>query len=69
MSRLKQITKGQRLSQGYRVYSTDGVACTLQGMSGGVGAKTGLYMVKVKDATAKGYSEIGVGGGDVGGIP
>ena len=62
MSRLKQITKGQHLSQGYRVYSTDGVACTLQGMSGGVGAKTGLYMVKVKDATAKGYSEIGVGG-------
>lgn len=45
MTRLKQITKGQHLSQAHRVYSTDGVACTLQGMSGGVGAKTGLYMI------------------------
>lgn len=25
--------------------------------------------VKVKEATAEGYAEIGVGGGDVGGIP
>ena len=41
-------------------------------MWGGAGAKTGLYIVKkvkVKEATAEGYAEIGVGGGDVGGIP
>jgi DNA (cytosine-5)-methyltransferase 1 len=31
--------------QGYRVYSSDGDSATLQGLAGGVGAKTGLYKV------------------------
>lgn len=29
--------------QGYRVYDTKGISCTLQGLAGGVGAKTRLY--------------------------
>jgi len=29
--------------QSYRVYGIDGNACTLQGLAGGIGAKTGLY--------------------------
>lgn len=39
---LKEITKGT--SQGYRVYSTEGISQTLVGEGGGLGAKTGLYM-------------------------
>lgn len=31
--------------QGYRVYDTEGVACTQTSGSGGTGAKTGLYLV------------------------
>jgi DNA (cytosine-5)-methyltransferase 1 len=34
-------------SQGYRVYGTDGISCTLQGQAGGIGAKTGLYAIPV----------------------
>ena len=30
---------------------------------GGAGAKTGLYMVKVKNATKQGFAEVNIGGG------
>ncbi len=39
---LNQLIGGM---QGYRVYGTDGVSATLVGNAGGVGAKTGLYLV------------------------
>jgi len=42
---LKELTQNQ--SQGYRVYDIDGVASTLAGEAGGVGAKTGLYAIAV----------------------
>ena len=37
--------------QGYRVYGTDGVSTTLVGNAGGVGAKTGLYLVNDNNKT------------------
>lgn len=39
-----ELTKNK--PQGYRIYDTSGASCTLQGESGGVGAKTGLYAIK-----------------------
>lgn len=48
-------------SQAYRIYSIDGKATTQLGLSGGAGAKTGLYAMPVKEATAKGFTEIEVG--------
>lgn len=39
---LKQIIPG---TQGERVYTTDGVACTLCAGGGGMGGKTGLYFI------------------------
>ena len=39
---LKQLIGGM---QGYRVYGTDGISATLVGNAGGVGAKTGLYLM------------------------
>lgn len=39
---LKQVIGG---SQGYRVYGTEGISCTLASNAGGVGAKTGLYFI------------------------
>lgn len=41
---LKEHTSG--MSQGYRVYDSDGVSCTLNAKGGGLGAKTGLYIDK-----------------------
>ena len=43
--------------QGSRVYSTEGVSCTLTSGAGGMGGKTGLYEVGVpiKENTKKGY--------------
>lgn len=41
---LKELTSG--MSQGYRVYDTDGLSVTLAGEAGGLGAKTGLYTDK-----------------------
>lgn len=40
---LKEITSGESISQ--RVYDSSGVAKTIHGTGGGVGAKTGLYAV------------------------
>jgi DNA (cytosine-5)-methyltransferase 1 len=42
---LDEITNG--MSQGYRVYSTEGISSTLAGEAGGLGAKTGLYAIPV----------------------
>ena len=39
--------------QGNRVYDSRGIACTLQGLSGGQGAKTGLYAVLTPDRMNK----------------
>ena len=39
---LNQLVGGM---QGYRVYGTDGISATLVGNAGGVGAKTGLYLM------------------------
>ena len=45
---MKELTKNK--PQGYRIYETDGESCTLQGESGGVGAKTGLYAIRSEHA-------------------
>lgn len=45
-------------AQGNRVYSADGVSCTLAAQAGGFGGKTGLYEVDglpIKENTKKGY--------------
>lgn len=39
---LKQLVGG---SQGYRVYDAEGISCTLASEAGGMGAKTGLYLM------------------------
>lgn len=44
-------------SQGDRVYDPRGISVTLASQAGGLGAKTGLYAVKIKEATKKGYAE------------
>jgi len=54
----RQIIGG---SQGDRVYDPSGISTTIASQAGGLGAKTGLYAVKVKEATRKGYSEAGTG--------
>lgn len=52
---LQELTSGE--SQGYRVYDPDGIATTLAGQAGGVGAKTGLYAVPLRylDRNQKNY--------------
>ena len=42
---LKEITSG--VSDAQRIYKTEGVAKTLKGLGGGLGAKTGLYAIPV----------------------
>ena len=51
---LVQIRPG---AQGERVYSPEGVSCTLAAQTGGFGGKTGLYEVglPIKENTKKGY--------------
>ena len=51
---LVQLRGGQ---QGKRVYSPEGVSCTLTAQAGGAGGKTGLYPVglPIKEATKAGY--------------
>ena len=44
-------------SQGDRVYDPRGISVTLASQAGGLGAKTGLYAVRIKEATKKGYAE------------
>lgn len=47
---LKRVIGGQ---QGQRVYSADGLSCTLSSHGGGQGAKTGLYLVNVAHGNMK----------------
>lgn len=54
----RQIIGG---SQGDRVYDPSGISVTLASQAGGLGAKTGLYAVRIKEATKKGYAEAKVG--------
>lgn len=51
---LAQIRRG---AQGERVYSPEGVSCTLAAQAGGFGGRTGLYAVglPIKEVTRKGY--------------
>ena len=51
---LLQILPG---AQGSRIYSPNGVSCTLTSQAGGMGGKTGLYEVglPIKENTKKGY--------------
>ena len=49
-SHLKQLIGGM---QSYRVYDTSGISTTLVGEGGGVGAKTGLYMIDQSLTTPK----------------
>lgn len=62
---LKQIIGG---SQGDRVYNPEGVSCTIAGEAGGLGGKTGLYLIgrdgKRKD---KDYASCLTGGAHSGG--
>ena len=43
------LDNGKQLSrnfkQGYRVYSSEGIACSITSIGGGLGACTGLYLV------------------------
>ncbi len=52
---LIQILPG---AQGERVYSPEGISCTLAAQTGGFGGKTGLYEVglPIKENTKKGYA-------------
>jgi DNA (cytosine-5)-methyltransferase 3A len=43
--------------QGDRIYSQDGKSTALSANGGGGGAKTGLYAIKIPEATKKGYAE------------
>jgi DNA (cytosine-5)-methyltransferase 1 len=58
-NKLKQIgnidTKGHNSIWG-RVYDTQGISATINAHGGGLGAKTGLYKVQVREATKKGYA-------------
>jgi DNA (cytosine-5)-methyltransferase 1 len=54
----RQIIGG---SQGNRVYDPNGISVTLASQAGGLGAKTGLYAVRIKEATKKGFTEAKVG--------
>ena len=51
---LKQIRPS---AQGERIYSPEGVSCTLTSQAGGMGGKTGLYCtgIPIKENTKKGY--------------
>ena len=49
LSTYHKITRGTTMikeSQEYRVRGINGVSTTLQGLSGGIGAKTGLYAIE-----------------------
>ena len=52
--KLKEITKG--VSQGMRVYSSSGLSTTLSSQSGGLGAKTGLYVIGNVNPSRKGIN-------------
>lgn len=51
------IKNGQAL----RIYDVNGKSVNLTAQGGGMGGKTGLYSMRVPEATVKGYTEIEVG--------
>lgn len=53
-NRLKEITSG--LSQAYRIYDISGVSTSLASQAGGLGAKTGLYLVGNVNPSKKGMN-------------
>ena len=63
---LKEYTKG--LADAFRVYDADGLAKTLKGEAGGMGAKTGLCLIdKQGNRKNKDYASCLTGGGHSGG--
>lgn len=52
---LEKMRQGRPLPQSQRIYNTDGKSVALQAGGGGLGAKTGLYII-VPEATKKGYA-------------
>jgi len=45
----KWIEKGEKsrnYKQGYRVYSSEGIACAITSQGGGLGSYTGLYLIE-----------------------
>jgi len=54
---LKEITQG--VSDAQRIYDTKGIAKTLKGLGGGLGAKTGLYANTIDANYHKGWSPNG----------
>lgn len=62
---LKKLIDGM---QGYRVYDPEGASCALVGQAGGLGAKTGLYIIgKDGKEKKKDYASCLTGGGNSGG--
>ena len=51
---LQEITKSE--NQSYRVYNSEGIAKTLASNAGGIGAKTGLYLVDSNKVLKKGLT-------------
>ena len=43
---VEMLSDRESYSQGKRIYSADGVSCTLTSSGGGVGGKTGLYLIE-----------------------
>lgn len=62
-NKLKQIGYIDKNYQGNRVYDPKGISVNLVGNAGGLGAKTGLYSVKIRENTKKGYVEAFEGDG------
>lgn len=52
---LEKMRQGRQLPQSQRIYNTEGKSVTLSAGGGGLGAKTGLYVI-VPKATKKGYA-------------
>lgn len=51
---IKKIIDGR---QGERIYDTDGLSCTLCGNGGGLGAKTGLYVILADSGKGRKWRE------------
>lgn len=52
---LEKMRQGRALPQSQRIYNAEGKSVTLSAGGGGLGAKTGLYVI-VPEATKKGYA-------------
>lgn len=53
-NKLKELTSG--VSQGYRIYDIDGLSTTIASQAGGLGAKTGLYLIGNVNPSKKGMN-------------